>query len=259
MCLTLCIAFMFTLGFGSFALESPGKMGDIIDESGVISSADEVIIQSYIKKAYNEYGYAIVVVFTRNLSENDREREKFTENYFEDNGYGDHGIMLYVGTNSRVYDIYSAHRDKYSEISEDELDMIDYYVYSALEIDRFSEAAKRFAEKSYSSISSGESEKYFIGGKIMSDVVGIVGVSFVLALIIALITVLVMKSKMKGIKPQRSAHGYIDRSTVRIYDRKDRFLYSTLRKVRRDSDSHGGGGGRSSSRSSGGSHRGGRF
>ena len=259
-CLTLCIIFTLCLGFGVFANSSTGQKGAIIDSSELISNTDEAFISSYINDAYSNYGYAIVIVFTRDLSEDQRTREAFTEKYFEENGYGSHGIMLYVGSNSRTYDIYSAHKDGFSEISEEELDEIDDFVYSALRSNRFSEAALLFAQSSYKAISSGSTQKYYIGEKTDSKITEIIGVSLVIALIISLVTVFVMKSKMNGIKPQRGAHGYIDRSTVRIYDRRDRFLYSTVRKVRRDTDSHGGGGGgRTSSRSSGGSHRGGRF
>ena len=259
-CIVLCTFFIISLCLGSFASEPVGKMGEVIDELGLITPSDKATVQEFIKKAYNEYSYAIVVVYTRELSDDPSTREAFTEKYFEDRGYGSHGIMLYVGTNSRTYDIYSAHKNHHSLISESELDEIDYYVYESLRNNRFSVAARLFAEQSYTCISTGPSESYYFGGNTLSDILEVVGVSFILALIISLIVVFVMKSKMKGIKLQRGAHGYIDRSSVRIYERQDRFLYSTIRKIRRDTDSHsGGGGGRSSSRSSGGSHRGGRF
>ena len=168
--------------------------------------------------------------------------------------------MLFVGVDSRTYDIYSCHKNQYSELSESELDAIDSRVYSRLRQNDFSDAALEFAKYSLSFMKNSESERYYLGGITQNELLSGIATSFFLGAIVALIIVLIMKSGMKGIKPQKNAGTYINRSTIKLKTRRDSFLYSTVTKVRRDtSSSSGGSRGGSSSRSSGGSHRGGRF
>ena len=249
-CLIFCAILALLSMLQAFGDEAPKYT--LVDRMGILSPSDRSLILSYMEQA-SEKGYSLVVVLTSTLSENATRREEYCEEYYSLNGYHDEGIMLYVGVESRSYDIYSCHKNDFSEISEKELDIIDTHVYSALHNNDFARAATIFAEYSYGYIVSGTSETYY-DGKTSSSIGFEILISFVIAFAIATIILLVMKSKMKMIKPQRSAANYVDRQSVRLKATHDSFLYSTITKVKRESGSSGG-----SSRSGGGSHRGGRF
>ncbi len=259
---SLILITLFVLAIGVNAAENSGAIGNITDTNDVISVSDEVQIENYITLAKDEYGYSIVVVFTNSFSQNQETREKICEEYYTKNGYLDEGILLYVGVGSRTYNIYSCHKNGSSRISEKELDKIDEGVYNDLVRSDFSAAALTFAKLSYEAISGGRNENYFLGGMIISDFTDNLFPAFIAALVISLIILLIMKRNMKTVRPASGAATYLEQDSINVYAVKDRFLYSTVTKVRRDTDSSSGGGsggGRSSSRSSGGSHRGGRF
>lgn len=226
---------------------------DLIDRVGVLSEDDREYILDLMQQA-SEGGFSIVIVLQGNLVTNTQQMKSFCEEYYADGGYSEHGIMLFVGIKSRSYNIYSCHGDKFSSISERELDIIDDRTHTALTSEDFSDAARIFARCSYQSFTSGDSVHYLDNGKTQEDVIISIVFSFALAFGISIVILLVMKSKMKMIKPQRSAANYVDRQSVRLKATHDSFLYSTITKVKRESSSSGG-----SSRSGGGSHRGGRF
>ena len=85
--------------------------------------------------------------------------------------------------------------------------------------------------------------------------------SLIIGLIIAAMTVLVMRSKMNTAKMQKSAANYLKDGSFRLRQRSDMFLYSRVTRTARPKNTSSGGGS-SVHRSSGGiSHggRGGRF
>lgn len=53
---------------------------------------------------------------------------------------------------------------------------------------------------------------------------------------IGLIAVFVMKSTMKRTQGSGSASSYLDRSSVKIYRTRDRYLYSTVTKIKKADD-----------------------
>ena len=86
-------------------------------------------------------------------------------------------------------------------------------------------------------------------------------IALIVGLIPALVTVLVMKSKMKSAKLQTMAENY-QTQALQLRDRQDRFLRKDVTRVRRDTDSggsRGGGGHGTSVHSSGFSHHSGKF
>ena len=83
--------------------------------------------------------------------------------------------------------------------------------------------------------------------------------SFLTGFIIALIIVLVMKSKLKSVKANGSAENYIKSGSMNVTESRDIFLYMNVTKTARPKESSGGSSVHSSS--SGASHggRGGSF
>jgi len=69
--------------------------------------------------------------------------------------------------------------------------------------------------------------------------------SLIAGFIISFIAVGTMKGKLKTVRAQTAAHNYVVNDSLNIYDSNDTYLYSTVSKVRREtersSSSHGGG------------------
>ena len=83
-----------------------------------------------------------------------------------------------------------------------------------------------------------------------------VELSVLLGLIVAGISVLIMRSGMNTKRPKRSASDYMQKNSFHMRQQQDLFLYSNLSKVRKQ-EPKSSGGGSSVHRSSGGSRHGG--
>lgn len=250
---TIVIILTMSLLLAATVYADSGK-GTIIDKTSTLSNSAIEAVEYYIDKAYEENGYAIAVVFDRYLDYDTKER--ITESYYRNAGFSKKGgILLYVGVNSRVYDIWRIVSNSTTEIDESELDYIAYTVENLLMNDRFDDAVIKFAELSNDAINEGKSMNYVMGIKTVEDVIKTIVFSLILGLIISLIIMFSMKSSMKTIKPQKSASGYTVLSSFKLNGSRDRFLYSRITRVAKPQNNSSGSG----SRSSGGSHRGGRF
>ncbi len=84
-------------------------------------------------------------------------------------------------------------------------------------------------------------------------------ISLVIALIIALIVVSSMKKKLTSVKFADSANNYVRPGSLNLTESRDTFLYSSVTRTVRETESRSGGGGGSHTSSSGRSHGGGGF
>ena len=75
-----------------------------------------------------------------------------------------------------------------------------------------------------------------------------------IGVLLALLIMLILKKKLKTVEMQRSAANYVRSGSMHLIQSRDTYLYSTVNRVRRESNSSGGGSGRISS--GGGSHSG---
>ena len=85
-------------------------------------------------------------------------------------------------------------------------------------------------------------------------------VSLLIGAVIALISVMVMKGKLRSVRPQTMANSYIRQGGLQLTENSDLFLYQNVTRTERPRDnnsSSGGGGGSSTHSSSSGSTFGG--
>lgn len=219
---------------------------------------DETIekVNELAAEALRDYGYSVVVVFVDSVSESMIQKE--AESYYYDNDFSkEGGIQLYIGVNSRKYDIFRPINGKSTLLTEEELDEIEDATLVYLRKSDFDAAVIRFVSLSIEKMGNNDTTSYIVNGKTSSDVLKTVAVSLVIGIVIGLIVALIMKSGMKTVKQQSSASGYMIRDSFNLKKDKDRFLYSRVTKVKKPDESSSGGG--RSSRSSGGSHRSGSF
>ena len=80
------------------------------------------------------------------------------------------------------------------------------------------------------------------------------GIALVISCVIALITCLILKAKMRSVRRQTEARAYVTPEGLHLTRRDDVYTHTTTtrRKIERDNDHHSGGGG--SSFSGGGGH-----
>ena len=88
-------------------------------------------------------------------------------------------------------------------------------------------------------------------------VFGSLVISLVIGLVVALIATGVMKGKLKSVRSQAAANSYIRKGSMNVTESRDLFLYRTVSRTARPTESSSSGGGSSSHTSSSGTSHGG--
>lgn len=217
-----------------------------IDDGANLLSFDEVrLLESQTEEIAEKYEIDIVIVTVDSMD--GKYASYYAERYYDENGFSRDGILLlvameerewYILTSGECYDVFTDRNlDRLEDALLDDLSNGDYY-------DAFS---------NYLDTLSGcmENADSPVGSQNELNI----GVSILVGLAAAIVTVLIMASQMKTAKPQHHAIGYIRDDSYRITEHRDMFLYSRITKTPKPQNNG------SSGRSGGGSRggRGGRF
>lgn len=195
----------------------------------------------------------------------------FADDYYDQNGYGrgkSGGVLLVICLSSRDWYITTA-GDAIRIISDSYIDRIgsnitgylaDGEYYKA--IDKYADMCQsRIEEKQYGSQYDSQYGNRYGGGYAdklrAAPWFWIVCIALVIGFIAAIITVSVMKSKLKSVRYQSAAGDYIREGSFNLTEKSDHYLYCTVTRTARPKDndnssshtsssgaSHGGGGGK---------------
>lgn len=249
--LTLLFSFcIFTTAFADENLK-------VIDNGNLLSDEEEIKLNDKINEIIEKYNFDIVIYTTDSCS--GKPASTFANDEFDNGGYGigenrDGMLFLlsmeerdwYIVTNgygSTAFNDYG--RDYIGKEAAKDFKDADYYKgfeTALLNADMFLNEAN--TNKPY-----GQKHRVI---KVKNYTLG----SAIIAGIIALISVVVMKGKMKNYSPQKFAQEYVDKDSFEVVNSQDIFMYSNVSKTRRAEQSSNNGG-HSSSSSSSGSSRGG--
>lgn len=222
----------------------------VVDGADVLTSAEENALLSKLDAISGKYSVDLAVVTVESLG--GESPEAFTEDYFNSNGYGigtdDSGIMLLfsaeVVDGGRDYYVYYSGIG-YDALNSDVEDLKDAIV-GYLRDDDFVNAFDTFAEECQWYLDVEINGVPFNVGKSLI-------VSLVIGFIIALISVSVMKGKLKSVHFRHEAANYQVAGSLKITDSRDIFLYRNVtRRARPQNNSGGSRGGGSRSGGSGG-------
>ena len=274
--LLMAAALVSALAFPALA-ESGRTLPLVLDVYGLITQEQEDTLNALAEEYSAKYECDIILIVTTNTESYDV--EAYTEAVYQHYEYGwgeeKSGVILLLSMEGRDYDLaaygygnvaftdygktwlmddvlpYLGNDDwyggflKYIELAAD-------YLRQAREgnpVDYYGKDDPWGGEPVYPTRSG-----FYVTGRMVM-------IALIVGLIPALVTVLVMKSKMKSAKLQTMAENY-QTQALQLRDRQDRFLRKDVTRVRRDTDSggsRGGGGHGTSVHSSGFSHHSGKF
>ncbi len=220
----------------------------VIDEADLLTPAEEKTLSDTIARISALYEFDIVILTVESIGI--KSPMVYADDYYDDNGYGygdtEDGILFllsmekrdwYVSTGGAAVDIFG----------DSELDRIEDSVIPKLSNKLYASAFTTFLSISEEILEdAAESERTRLPRTI--------GILVAVSLVIGLVVVLIMKYKMNNARPKRTARDYVRSGSFHLRTSRDLFLYSTIRKVRRQESSSSGG----SHRSSSGSRHGGR-
>lgn len=267
----LCLILLAALPFSVSAVDTETR---VIDNAGLLSESEELSLEDQIQSVRLQYEIDVVILTIIDLE--GKSAQAYADDYYDDNGYGcgaDHsGVLLLIAMDTREWYISTCGEAIYA-LSDYSLDVLGEEMVYFLSDERYYMAFENFVNSL---------PKYMIAYQQGTPLNGYVPqgreevvyyrktnyvANFLIALVIgavaALVTVLVMRSKMNTAKPQKNAGNYIKNNSYRLNVHRDMFLYSRVSKTPKpQNNGDGGHGGSSVHRSSGGrSHggRGGRF
>jgi uncharacterized protein len=213
----------------------------IWDEAGLLSTYEESSLSQTASILVSKYGMDMVIVTTN--STNGKSPQAYAEDFYDSTGYADDGILLLLSMEER-----------------------DWYICTTgLAMEIFTEnGIDRMGDEMIPHLSDGD---YYTGFVTFLNLIpdyfdayhngtpvgeefdpSVILISLGIGLLVALITVWVMRSSMNTAKQCHSATEYVKNGTFDLHLQQDFFLYSRVSKTAKSNNSSGGrsgGGGRS--------------
>lgn len=232
----LCVVCLLSLTVTVFA---SGNLPSVIDEAGLLTDTETIFLKNQAETLQKVHGLDIVILTVN--STNGRSPRQYANEYYDQQGYADDGILLLVSMEERDWYICTTGKAQkiFTSYGIDQLG--DQFVSYLSSGDYF-----RGFERFLSNIPT-YCDAYERGDAIDRSL----GVSHVLIALcigaaIGGITIAIMRSAMNTARAKPSATEYVKQGTFHPYGNFDMYLYSRVTKTPRQnnsSNSHGGGGG----------------
>lgn len=219
----------------------------IIDQAGLLTSAEVDVIDEKGRELGSTYDLDIIIMTVDSLY--GKSAMRYADDYYDENGYGEDGILFLLAMEEREWYISTSGSAIYA-LSDRELEEIEYEIVPYLSDGRYSDAFFHFLVILPGYLDSRGAERSV--NLLLSLGIGVA---------VAAVVILIMRGSMNTKRRQHSAGDYLKQGSYHLRAQRDLFLYSNVSKVRRQQNNSSGGGSSVHRSSSGRSHggRGGRF
>ena len=265
--LVLILLFLPALLVPGFASETHTR---IVDEAGLLTDSEISALETKAQSLMEQYGMDVVVL-TVDALEGTRAQD-VADDFYDHNGYGDDGVLFLLAMEEREWYISTAGNGIYAltdygiqqvgfvmipylsegdyygafDVYYDELPMYFDALEKGAPIDGYADYSEDYYHGDQEEVVYYEEE--FSPSLLLSLVIG---------LVVAGISLLIMRASMNTKRQQHSAGEYVKAGSYQLHRQQDLFLYSNVSKVRRQQSSSSGGGSSVHSSSGGRSHGGG--
>ncbi|MDR0474729.1 MAG: TPM domain-containing protein [Treponema sp.] len=226
----------------------------VVDNAGLLNNAQAENLKTLLDSIAASYNFDLVIVTEEDIG--NTESMEYADDFFDYNGYGlgedRDGCLFLVVTGSRDYWFSTSGRG-IKILNSSAFNKLENDVLKSLKNNDYYSAFNTFAvdwEQFLALNAKGRNYNFFQRQNLV-----LTGIGWLVALIIGFIIVQSWKSKMNTAVPDGLADVYIVPGSLVFRDKRDRFLYSTITKTKRETKSSSGGS--SHTGSSGRSHGGG--
>ena len=246
--------------FLGFSVSSAAGKKSVIDDAELIKASDEKELDKKIKNIQKDK-FDVVILTVKSLD--GKSAQDYADDYYDNNDYGldneKSGVLFLVSKGDRKYHIstkgagikaftdYGIGRIK--EEIKPYLSDGDYFDAC----DEFLNITKDFV-KAYKDGTPYDTDNPY---NEEIDYVILEVIALVIAVVIALISVGIMRLRMNTAKPKGTAMEYIKKGSFKLTSEKDIFMYSTVTKTAKPKDNDNSAGGSTTHVSSSGSEHGG--
>lgn len=232
--LLFVVVMVFSLSMVAYAASGE----KIIDEAGLLSDSEIRVLDDMAQQLCHKYQIDVVILTVE--STGGKKITPFADDYFDNNGLGcgseDSGVLLVLSMEDRDWAL-STYGDAIPALTDYGQKLLMDEVLPYLGDDEYYDGFETYLR---------ELDRYFQayedGNPIDKErnVVVIILVAIALGLLVGFITICIMKSGMKTIRPQSSASNYVKSGSYHLHKQQDIFLYSQTTKVKKAESSSGG-------------------
>lgn len=230
--------------FVLFALSVNAVSEQVTDRAEIFSATAKAQLESKARRIKNEYSTDIVILTVSDIHKSDA--EKYVRKFYENECSGDTGggVVLFISMMPDDRNYYILTEGTAADVYENYVGKCQSLVVKSLSAGDYEKAAFDFLSYTENVLSgdSASGSAYTLSKSNGNYFVKYLLISVGIAFVIALITVLIMRSRMKTIRPAREANNYIVDGSVFIRDKSIIFVRSHVSKTKRSTDNSSGGG-----------------
>lgn len=218
----------------------------VADEANLLTDAEETALQSQLYKMYIQEEFSVVVVTVEDIG-NDTPAD-FAAAYYDSHDYTRNGSLLLISMAERDWYVLT-HGDGSRLLPQRKVDRFADCFLPALRQGDYAQAFTAFASAWEDRLADANEAD----GNTEPSMGVLVLVSLGVGLVIAFITVSVMKGRLKSVRFQNEAGNYVRAGSMRVTQALDLFLYKQVTRTPRPQNnssqssgghSHSGGGGK---------------
>lgn len=236
---TLCLLLLLALPLAVSA-DNPY----VVDDAGLLTSAEIAQLEERSAQFYTDTGMELVILTVDSLD--GKTVMAYADDYFDAN-YGENGILLLIAMQEREWHI-STTGTAIEAFNDVDLMGMEDGIMKYLPEGKYFKAFDRFLSDA----------EYYWNNEEVTDFEASLVIGLPVGLVIALITILIMRGTMNTKNAQRAASEYQVDGSFNLRKHQDLFLYSRVTKTAKPKDTDSGSSGSSVHTSSSGRSHGGR-
>ena len=232
-------------------------MPRLVDQADLLTDAQEASLLSKLDSISNRQGMDVVVVTADTLD--GKSPMAYADDFYDYNGYAEDGILLLVSMEDSDWWISTAGYG-ITAFTDAGIEYLGNRFVPSLSDGDYAGAFEIYADHCDEFITQAKTGDPYDTHNLPKepfDFLLNLAISFVIGLVIAAIATAVMKGKLKSVRAQAGASGYVKNGSMNVTHRQDLFLYRDVNRTAKPKDSsgssthtsssgrsHGGGGGK---------------
>lgn len=242
--------------FLGFSVSSAAGKKSVIDDAGLIKASDEKKLDKKIKNIQKDK-FDVVILTVKSLD--GKSAQDYADDYYDNNDYGldneKSGVLFLVSKGDRKYHI-STKGAGIKAFTDYGIGRIKEEIKPYLSDGDYFDACDEFLNITKNFVKAYKDGTPYDTDNPYNEEIDYV-ILEVIALVIALISVGIMRLRMNTAKPKGTAMEYIKKGSFKLTSEKDIFMYSTVTKTAKPKDNDNSAGGSTTHVSSSGSEHGG--
>ena len=235
----LCLCMSMALCVQATSVNVPDAL--VIDNADLLSDAEELAL--YMQMDAIGQALAVQMAVITESSIGDADADQYVEDLYDSMalGCGENrdGVLMMVSMDPWEYRILT-NGFAGDAITDFDIEMICDNIQDYMVEGDYAAAFETFASDC----------EFYLDGYVNGydfDLVATLVICTVFGLIVALITVLIMKGQLRGVRRQNLAEAYVRGGSMRLTEQRDLYLYRHVSRTKKNNDSSSSGGSRSSS------------